>query len=125
MQALQAGAAGYLIKDAAPVELDLALHAVMRGETWLSPRVSRTVVDGYVARLNAQPAADDVLTPRQREILRRIAAGNAAKEIAFDLGISAKTVESHRAQIMERLGIHDVAGLTRYAIRTGLVSAAD
>lgn len=126
VQALQAGAAGYLLKDAAPVELHLALNAVMRGETWLSPSVSRQVVDGYLARVNGElpgAATDDTLTPRQREILCRIAAGSAAKAIAFDLGISAKTVESHRAQIMERLGIRDVAGLTRYAIRSGLVSA--
>ncbi|HCZ16374.1 MAG TPA: DNA-binding response regulator [Candidatus Accumulibacter sp.] len=123
LQALQAGAAGYLIKDAAPIELELALRAVMRGESWLSPGVSRQVVDGYLARLQGDRPADPALTPRQREILCCIAAGNGAKEIAFDLGISAKTVESHRAQIMERLGIHDVAGLTRYAIRSGLVSA--
>ncbi|WP_313952238.1 response regulator transcription factor [Accumulibacter sp.] len=123
LQALQAGAVGYLIKDAAPVELELALRAVMRGQTWLSPSVSRQVVDGYVARLNGDIVAHEALTPRQLEILRRIAGGCGAKEIAFDLGISAKTVESHRAQIMERLGIHEVAGLTRYAIRTGLVSA--
>ncbi len=123
IQALKAGAVGYLIKDAAPVELELALQAVMRGENWLSPSVSRQVVDGYVARLNGDGPAQDALTARQREILRRLAEGQGAKQIAFDLGISAKTVESHRAQIMERLGIHDVPGLTRYAIRTGLVSA--
>lgn len=123
VQALKAGAVGYLIKDAAPVELELALHAVMRGENWLSPSVSRQVVDGYIARLNGDSPAQDVLTTRQREILRRLAEGQGAKEVAFELGISAKTVESHRAQIMERLGIHDVPGLTRYAIRTGLVSA--
>lgn len=123
LQALQAGAVGYLIKDAAPIELELALNAVMRGETWLSPSVSRQVVDGYLARLDGDAAVDDGLTPRQREILCRIAEGQGAKEIAFDLGISAKTVESHRAQIMDRLGIRDVPGLTRYAIRSGLVSA--
>ncbi|EXI78704.1 MAG: Nitrogen regulation protein C [Candidatus Accumulibacter appositus] len=125
LQALQAGAVGYLIKDAAPVELELALRAVMRGENWLSPSVSRQVVDGYLARVSGNPPPADALTPRQSEILCHIAAGHGAKEIAFDLGISAKTVESHRAQIMERLGIHDVAGLTRYAIRNGLVSAAE
>jgi DNA-binding NarL/FixJ family response regulator len=124
-EALQVGAVGYLIKDAAPVELELALRAVMRGETWLSPSVSRQVVDGYLSRGKGGPPAADALTPRQSEILCRIAAGRGAKEIAFDLGISAKTVESHRAQIMERLNIHDVAGLTRYAIRNGLVSAAE
>lgn len=123
LQALQAGAAAYLIKDAAPIELELALRAVMRGESSLSPGVSRQVVDGYVARLQGEHPADIALTSRQREILCYIAAGSGAKEIAFKLGISAKTVESHRSQIMERLGIRDVAGLTRYAIRSGLVSA--
>ena len=123
VQALKAGAAGYLIKDAAPVELELALQAVVRGETWLSPVVSRQVVDGYVARLDGEVASAGPLTPRQREILCLIAEGRGAKEIAYDLGISVKTVESHRAQLMERLDIHDVPGLTRYAIRNGLISA--
>lgn len=146
-RALQSGASGYLIKDAAPVELELALRAVVAGETWLSPQVSRQVVAGFVAGLPALspsvtaspspprepslpgPAAESApattLTPRQQEILRRIASGRSAKEIAYDLGISTKTVEAHRAQLMERLGIRDISGLTRYAIRQGLVSADD
>ena len=120
LQALRAGAAAYLIKDSATAELELALRSVMRGETYLSPAISRQVVEGYVKRVGAG-AAEDPLTPRQRDVLKRIAEGRSTKEIAFDLGLSGKTIETHRAQIMERLGIRDVAGLVRYAMRTGLV----
>jgi DNA-binding NarL/FixJ family response regulator len=120
MQALRAGAAGFLLKDAATGELELALRSVIRGESWFSPAVSRQVVEGYVQRVGGDPAGD-VLTARQREVLRLVAAGKSTKEIAFDLKLSVKTVETHRAQIMERLGIRDVAGLVRYALRTGLV----
>ncbi|HYD56204.1 MAG TPA: response regulator transcription factor [Burkholderiales bacterium] len=120
LQALRAGAVGYLLKDAATGELELALRSVMRGESWFSPAVSRQVVEGYVQRVGGEPAAD-VLTARQREVLRLVAGGKSTKEIAFDLNLSVKTVETHRAQIMERLGIRDVAGLVRYALRTGLV----
>lgn len=116
--ALRAGAAAYLIKDSATSELELALKCVMRGETYLSPAISRQVVDGYVQRVGAGP---DPLTPRQRDVLKRIAEGRSTKEIAYDLNLSVKTVETHRAQIMERLGIRDVAGLVRYAMRAGLV----
>lgn len=118
--ALRAGAAGYLIKDSATSELELALRAVARGETYLSPAISRQVVEGYVQRVGAA-AAPDPLTPRQREVLKRIAEGRSTKEIAYDLKLSVKTVETHRAQVMERLGIRDVAGLVRYAMRAGLV----
>lgn len=108
-QAVRAGASGYLLKDAAPGELELALRSVMRGSTWFSPAVART-----------EPAGEG-LTARQREVLALIAAGRSTKEIAFALGLSVKTIETHRAQIMERLGIRDVPGLVRYALRTGLV----
>ena len=120
LQALRAGAAGYLLKDAATGELELALRSVMRGESWLSPAVSRQVVEGYVQRAGGEQAPE-VLTARQREVLRLVASGKSTKEIAFLLNLSVKTVETHRAQIMERLGIRDVAGLVRYALRTGLV----
>jgi len=120
LQALRAGAIGYLLKDAATGELELALRSVMRGESWLSPAVSRQVVEGYVQRAGAE-APPDVLTARQREVLRLVAGGKSTKEIAFFLNLSVKTVETHRAQIMERLGIRDVPGLVRYALRTGLV----
>ena len=121
LQALRAGAAGYLLKDAATGELELALRSVMRGESWLSPAVSRQVVEGYVQRAGGGEQAPEVLTARQREVLRLVAGGKSTKEIAFLLNLSVKTVETHRAQIMERLGIRDVAGLVRYALRTGLV----
>lgn len=116
--ALRAGAAAYLIKDSATAELGLALNSVMRGETYLSPAISRQVVDGYIQRVGA---GADPLTPRQREVLKHIAEGRSTKEIAFELAVSVKTVETHRAQIMERLGIRDVAGLVRYAMRVGIV----
>lgn len=118
--ALRAGAAAYLIKDSATSELELALKSVMRGETYLSPAISRQVVDGYVQRVGVGTGPDP-LTPRQREVLKRIAEGRSTKEIAFELNLSVKTVETHRAQIMERLSIRDVAGLVRYAMRAGIV----
>jgi DNA-binding NarL/FixJ family response regulator len=121
LKAMRAGAAGYLLKDAATGELELALRSVMRGESWFSPAVSRQVVEGYVQRMGGEAPAD-VLTARQREVLALVAAGRSTKEIAYDLKLSVKTVETHRAQIMERLGIRDVAGLVRYALRTGLIS---
>ncbi len=129
-QALQAGASGYLLKDAAPTELDLAVKSVMRGEKYLSPAVSTHVIADYLQRTTGGPAskADTELsspaplTLRQREILQLIAEGNTTKEIAAKLNLSVKTVETHRTQLMERLDIHDIAGLVRYAIRIGLVT---
>jgi DNA-binding NarL/FixJ family response regulator len=123
-QALRAGASGYLLKGAAVSELPLALQAVMRGETYLTPKVSQEVVQGFLRDGSANdtdPLAG--LTERQREILQLIAEGKTTKEIAFDLEVSAKTVETHRARMMERLGIHDVPGLVRFAIRAGIVSS--
>lgn len=126
-RALHAGAAGYLIKDAAPAELAIAVHAVVRGDTYLSPTISRQLVAGCRPPSAARHPGDETgprgLTPRQQDILRRIAEGQSTKEIAWQLELSIKTVEAHRAQLMERLGIRDVPGLTRYAVRTGLVSA--
>ena len=121
MQAVRAGAAGYLLKDAATAELDLALKAAIRGETYLSPAISSCVIESYRSRVGGGPAPAGTLTPRQREILQLVAQGQSTKEIAFALNISAKTVETHRAQLMDRLGIHDVAGLVKYAMRTGLI----
>ena len=120
-RALRAGASGYLLKDSAEPELELALNAVMRGETYLSPRVSKQVVDAFVERADAVVSIDR-LTARQREILQLLAEGHGTKEAAYRLGVSIKTIESHRAQIMKRLDIWDVPGLVRYAIRNGLVS---
>jgi DNA-binding NarL/FixJ family response regulator len=123
-QALRSGVAGYLLKDSAVPELPLALEAVTGGETYLSPAISRHVVDGFLRReANQEDDPLSTLTPRQREILQLIAEGHGTKEIAGILELSVKTVENHRAQLMERLGIRDVAGLVRLAIRSGLVSA--
>jgi DNA-binding NarL/FixJ family response regulator len=121
-QAMRAGAAGYLLKDAGTTELKTAILAVARGESYLSPAVSKHVIADYVRRTSSEAGSADLLTPRQREILRYIAIGQTTKGIARTLGISAKTVETHRAQLMERLAIYDVPGLVRYAIRTGLVT---
>jgi DNA-binding NarL/FixJ family response regulator len=124
-QALRAGVKGYVLKDAAAEELPLLLRAVMRGETYLSSAISRHVVEGFLGRdgtpVPGAPAPDN-LTPRQREILQLVAEGKSTKDVARLLDLSVKTVEAHRSQIMERLEIHDLAGLVRYAIRTGLVS---
>lgn len=119
-QALRSGAVGYLIKDAAIGELKAAIKVVMKGGTYLSPRIAKPVVDRYLER---QPKPFDKLTPRQREVLQLIAEGNNTKEIAFILRLSVKTIETHRGHIMGKLAIHDVAGLVRYAMRIGLISA--
>ena len=120
MQALRDGASGYLLKDAATVELELALTVVMKGDVYLSPGVSKQVAEGFVREAEtADPVA--LLTPRQREILTLVAGGHNTKEIAFRLGLSTKTVEAHRTQLMERLDIHDIAGLVRFTIRAGLI----
>ena len=120
-QALRAGAAGYLLKDADLAELALAITAVTRGETYLSPPISKHLIREYVQRVGAEETTLERLTPRQREILQLIAEGHTTKAIAQRLCLSVKTVETHRVQMMERLDIHDVAGLVRYAIRMGLV----
>ena len=121
-QALRNGAAAYLLKDAAPLELELALKAVLRGETYLSPAVSRGIVSDYVQRLRADEQPGDALTPRQREVLQLVAEGHSTKEIARRLDLSVKTVDTHRSQLMKQLDIHEVAGLVRYAMRNGLIS---
>jgi DNA-binding NarL/FixJ family response regulator len=121
-RALIAGAAGYLLKNSDRSELELALRTVARGNPWLSPAVTKKVVTAFAAgaRTPAQ-GAFEVLTPRQREVLQLIAEGHSNKEIAGRLNLSPKTVETHRTELMERLGIHGVAGLVRYAIQVGLV----
>ena len=120
-QALRAGIAGYLLKGAAVAELPLALKAVMRGETYLSPKISKQVVE-LLRDPSEETDSLSGLTTRQREILQLIAEGRSTKEIAGVLGVSIKTVETHRARLMERLDIHDVPGLVRFAIRSGLVT---
>lgn len=121
-QALKAGAAGYLVKGASLAELELAITSVAQGETYLSPGVSGPVIKEYVRRTSHQGDSPDSLTARQREILQMIAEGKTTKQMALILGVSVKTIESHRAQLMKRLGLQDVASLVKHALRIGLVS---
>jgi len=120
IRALREGAVGFLPKSAASTELENAIQSVMRGEVYISPETSRkTLLEYDKGRKKRDQLAN--LSPRQREVLRLIAEGRTTKQIAQMLEISVKTVETHRAQLMDRLGIHDVAGLVRYAIIVGLV----
>jgi DNA-binding NarL/FixJ family response regulator len=121
-RALKAGASGYIVKDSAPLELKMAIEAIARGEHYISSRVSKHLVTGLADGGAQGQSSIDTLTPRQREILQMIAEGKSTKEIAFVLNVSGKTVETHRAALMERLGIRDVAGLVLYAVRHRLVS---
>ena len=127
LQALKIGASGYVLKQSSTRELELAVRSAKKGETFLSPAISNTVVSDYMARLKGgnvkKPGANpyEVLTSRQREILQLIAEGFSSKEIAQKLGLSINTIEVHRANLMDRLNIHDIAGLVRYAIQTGII----
>jgi DNA-binding NarL/FixJ family response regulator len=121
-RALKSGVSAYLAKDSTASELEVALSAAQRGGTFLSPTIAGGLTQDYLKRIKDSP--DIPLTTRQHEVLRLIAQGLNTKEIAHRLGLSVKTVETHRTEIMERLDIRDIAGLTRYAIRKGLVSAA-
>jgi DNA-binding NarL/FixJ family response regulator len=123
LQAVRAGAAGYLLKDVAPPELELAVRTVARGETFLTAAVSKYVIAGYLQKFAGQTETLQTLTPRQREVLQLIAEGNTTKQIAKKLSVSVKTAEGHRTQLMEALDIHDVAGLVRYAIRMGVITS--
>ncbi|PYT04633.1 MAG: DNA-binding response regulator [Acidobacteria bacterium] len=120
-QAVEAGAAGYLVKGSAAAELEDAITTVARGEKYFTPAVTTQIVEARPGQ-SGDRASIERLTPRQREILKLIAERHNTKEIAQVLSISIKTVETHRSQLMDRLGIHDVPGLVRFAIRTGLVS---
>lgn len=120
-EALRAGAAGYLLKDANRNELESAIKSVYRGDTYLTPSMAKFVVDAYCRKGEAHTGPLTRLTGRQREILQLIAEGCSTKQIAQRLDLSVKTVETHRAQLMERLDIHDVPGLVRLALRTRLV----
>ena len=123
IQALRAGAVGYLLKDAALPELHLAVQAAVRGEMYLSPAISKRVLMDYIQLVGGGGGMLDALTGRQREVLQLIAEGHTIKEVAQILQISVKTAEAHRTQLMERLDIHDVTGLVRFAIRVGLVTS--
>jgi len=123
VRALRAGAVGYLLKDADIEELEQAVLKVAKGESYLDSRVAGVLTE--FVRENASGSELDRLTSRQREILQLLAEGKNTKEIAAELNLSVKTVETHRSQLMERLGIYNVAGLVRFAIRCGLVALED
>ena len=122
-QALRCGAAGYLLKNASVEELQTAVKVVASGNTYLSPPLSKDLID-YMHPLS-EGTLFERLTPRQQQILLLIAEGRSTKEIALALNISVKTVESHRKQLTDRLDIHDIAGLIRYAIRAKLIRLDD
>ena len=122
LKSLRAGAVGYLVKTADPAELELAIRAIARGERFLSSAVSQHVFAACLDRIDKEQTSLERLTLRQREVLQLIAEGHTTKEIAIRLDISARTAEAYRGELMNTLEIHDIASLTRYAIRTGLVS---
>jgi two-component system, NarL family, response regulator NreC len=118
-EALHAGAVGYVLKTQAAADIVQAIHTVLQGAIYLSPRVTNAVVQAY---LTCTTLPSDPLTSREREMVQRIAEGQTTKEIAADLGLSVKTVESHRINLMRKLDIHETATLVRYAIRRGLTT---
>ncbi len=122
-QILRAGASGYLLKEAAMNDLISAIKAVKKGESYLSPSISKKVIEDYIRRaeLGEKATINDILSDREREILQLIAEGHTYDDIASILCISKKTVETHRANIMDKLDIHDKVGLVKYAIRKGLI----
>jgi DNA-binding NarL/FixJ family response regulator len=123
MGVLEAGANGYLLKDSAFAELIAAVTTVAKGKMYLSPAIAETVVRSSLEKSDAKgQTAVAVLSAREREVLQMVAEGKSTKEIAFKLFVSTKTVETHRKQIMDKLNIRTVAGLTKYAIREGLTS---
>ena len=119
LRGIEAGARGYVLKDAAPEELEQALRLVARGGSYFSPQVTGAVM---ARLLGSEKASVPALSARQRQVLRLICEGHSNRVIAKRLHISPKTVDTHRSQLMKKLGIHDVANLTRYAIRVGLIS---
>jgi two-component system response regulator NreC len=121
-QILKAGASGYLIKDSAMTDLTSALRAVYQGDSYLSPSISKRVIEEYIrkAELGEKKGVEDLLSGREREILQLIGEGNSVPQISNLLCISKKTVEAHKTHIMEKLNIHDKVGLIKYAIRSGL-----
>jgi DNA-binding NarL/FixJ family response regulator len=123
LQSIRAGASGYLLKNARTVELEQALRSVADGQTYLSPAVSGHVIDECKRRTDGDESVKSLLTNRQRQVLQLVAEGSSTKQIAKHLGMSVKTIEMYRGQLMKALDIHDIAGLTRYAIRTGIISS--
>jgi two-component system, NarL family, response regulator NreC len=130
-QILKAGASGYLLKNASKKEIFEAIHSAMSGERFFSPNISRLIVEGFIKRANEQspqgtqqPRHDDQkLTRRETEVLKYIAEGHTNRQIAEALFLSFRTVNTHRANIMQKLNIHDTAGLVRHAISLGLIKS--
>ncbi len=120
---LSAGVCGYMLKESLFDELILAIRTIMTGDTYLSPRITGVVIEDYISRLaKGETSHSDVLTGREREVLQLLAEGKSTKQIAGQLHVSVKTIESNRRQIMNKLGIDSIAELTKYAIREGLTS---
>lgn len=122
-ESLKAGARGYLLKESAFEDLVAAMESVGRGGFFLSPAIGRHVLERFLGSIERDAVRTDDLTPRERQVLKLIAEGDPSKTIAMKLGLSTKTIETHRTQIMSRLGIHSIAELTKYAIRIGLTTA--
>ncbi len=122
-EAIQTGASGYLLKDSIKDDVIAAIRKIMSGETFFSPSISKLLVDEYFQQLKRKTSSKSIpdLTPRETEVLQLIAEGYSTKQIADKLYLSARTVDFHRANISQKLGVHDIAGLTKYAIRHGLV----
>lgn len=118
VEALRAGARGYVLKTQAGLDLVAAVQHVHRGEVYLSPKISKAVVDAYLSKTELP---NKTLTPRERQVLQLVGEGHSTKEIAALLGISVKTADTHRTKLMDKLDIHQTAGLVRYAIRSGLI----
>jgi DNA-binding NarL/FixJ family response regulator len=121
LRALKLGAVGFMLKDAAPEELAQAIKAVNQGNSWLSSAVSKTVISGYLER-SGSDEEQNPLTVRQSQVLKMITEGYSTKEVSFSLNLSIKTIETYRTQIMDKLDIHDLPGLVRYAVRQGIIS---
>ncbi len=122
-EVLRAGASGYLLKDSASEELIQAIDSIRTGDSYLSPAITQQVVDALAHPTDRPSSAVSILSARERQVLTLIAEGSSSKEIAKELGVSLKTIESHRANLMDKLDIHKVSGLVRFAIRVGLVTA--
>ena len=126
MRALKAGARGYLLKDSAPADLISAIQAVSQNKSFFSPKVSRILAEDYVRVLRQKGAVDsyDLLTSREQEILQLLAEGKSTKEVASHLDLSVKTAETHRSNIMRKLGLHSVSELVLYAVRNNIIQVA-
>jgi len=124
IRSLKAGARGYLLKDAVKADLITAIHSVVRGGSFFSPKISRILKEDYMQALERKDADDsyELLTDREREILQLIAEGKSNKDIANSLGLSLYTVETHRAHILQKLNLHSVPDLILYAVRKGIIS---